>query len=70
MSLMFTFSCSINQEKALTFDGAFDFHKNLARKNEIGFNKLDKAKKKKIAENKLKEDKDLALDLQQMETSA
>lgn len=48
MSLMFTFLCSTNQEKALTFDGAFDFHKNLARKNEIGFNKLDKAKKKKL----------------------
>lgn len=48
MLLMFTFSCSTNQEKALTFDGAFDFHKNLARKNEIGFNKLDKAKKKKL----------------------
>lgn len=48
MLLMFTFSCSTNQEKALSFDGAFDFHKNLARKNEIGFNKLDKAKKKKL----------------------
>lgn len=48
MLLMFTFSCSTNQEKASTFDGAFDFHKNLARKNEIGFNKLDKAKKKKL----------------------
>ena len=31
---------------------AFDFHKNLAGKNRIGFEKLDKAKKNDFIENK------------------
>ncbi|RVW46815.1 Transcription initiation factor TFIID subunit 1 [Vitis vinifera] len=46
MSLVFTFLCDTNQAKALTFEGAFDFHSKLAGRNKIGFEKLDKAKKK------------------------
>ena len=46
MSLVFTFLCDTNQAKALTFEGAFDFHRKLAGRNKIGFEKLDKAKKK------------------------
>ena len=59
ISLAFTFLCATNQAKALTFGGAFAFHKKkLAGKNGKGFDKLDKAKKKKITENEHKEDKD------------
>ena len=46
MSLVFTFPCATNQAKALTLVGVFDFYKNLAKRNEIGFEKLDKAAKK------------------------
>ena len=58
MSLEFTFLCAINQAGALTFAGAFDFHINLAGRNMIGYEKLDKAKKKDFTVNKPKEDKD------------
>ena len=59
---MFTFPCTTNQARALTFEGAFEFHKNLARRNKIGFEKFDKAKKKDLTENKLDEDKDQAIE--------
>ena len=55
---MFTFLCATNQANTLTFNGDFDFHKNLARKNGIGLGKLDKVKKKKFTENKPEKDKD------------
>ena len=50
MSLVFTFLCATNQARALTFERAFDLHKNLVRRN--------KAKKKDLTVNKPKEDKD------------
>ena len=59
---MFTFPCTTNQARALTFEVAFEFHKNLARRNKIGFEKFDKAKKKDLTENKLDEDKDQAIE--------
>ena len=59
---MFTFPCTTNQARALTFEGAFELHKNLARRNKIGFEKFDKAKKKDLTENKLDEDKDQAIE--------
>ena len=55
MSVVFTFLCTTNQVKTLIFDKAFEFHKNLAAKSKIGFDKLDK---------------DQVLNLLQMETSA
>ena len=67
---MFTFLCTTSQVKALTFEGAFDFYKNLAKRNRKGLEKLDKAKKKKITENKPKEDKDQTLKYVARETSA
>ena len=59
---MSTFPCITNQARALTFEGAFELHKNLARRNKIGFEKFDKAKKKDLMENKLDEDKDQAIE--------
>ena len=58
MSLVFTFLCATNQARALTFERAFDLHKNLVRRNKMGFEGLDKAKKKDLTVNKPKEDKD------------
>ena len=48
LSLVFTFLCATNQARALTFEGAFDLPKNLAKRNKTRFEKLDKTKKKKI----------------------
>ena len=59
---MFTFPCTTNQARALTFEGAFELHKNLARRNRIGFETFNKAKKKDFTENKPNEDKDKALE--------
>ena len=59
---MFTFPCTTNQAKVFTFEGAFNFHKNLARKNKIRFENFDKAKKKDLTKNKSDEDKDQALE--------
>ena len=59
---MFTFPCTTNQARALTFEGTFDLHKNLVRRNKTGFEKFDKAKKKDLIVNKLDEDKDQALE--------
>ena len=59
---MFTFTCTTNQARALSFEGAFDFHINLARRNKIGFEKFDKDKKKDLTVNKLDEDKDQVLE--------
>ena len=58
MSLVFTFLCATNQAKVLTFEEAFDLHKNLVKRNKIRFEKLDKAKKKDLTVKKPKEDKD------------
>ena len=58
---MFTFPCATNQARALTFEGAFELHKNLARMNKIGFETLDKAKKKDFTENKSDDNKYHAL---------
>ena len=58
---MFTFPCATNQARALTFEGTFELHKNLAGRNNIGFETFDKAKKKNFIENNLDEDKDHAL---------
>ena len=62
MSLVFTFLCTTNLAKALTFEGAFDFQTKLAWKKGIGFEDLDKTKKKGFIENKSKEDKEHALE--------
>ena len=59
---MFTFSCTTNQAKALTFEGAFDFQTKLDRKKGIGFEDLDKVIKKDFTKNKPNEDKDQALE--------
>ena len=59
---MFTFPCATNQARALTFEGAFELHKNLAGRNKIGLETFDKAKKKDFIENNLDEDKDHALE--------
>ena len=62
LSLVFTFPCTTNQAGALTFEGAFELHKNLARRNKIGFETFNKAKKKNLTENKPDDDKDQALE--------
>ena len=59
---MFTFRCTTNQARALTFEGAFELHKNLVGRNKIGFETFDKAKKKDFIENKPDDDKDHALE--------
>ena len=59
---MFTFPCATNQARALTFEGTFELHKNLAGRNNIGFETFDKAKKKDFIENNPDEDKDHALE--------
>ena len=59
---MLTFPCATNQARALTFKGAFDLHKNLARRNKTKFKKFDKAKKKNLIVNKSDKDKDQALE--------
>ena len=59
---MFTFSFTTNQSRALTFEGAFELHKNLAEKNKIGFETFDNAKKKDFTENKPDDDKGQALE--------
>ena len=59
---MFTFPYATNQAKALTFEGAFELHKNLTGRNKIGFETFDKAKKKYFTENNPDEDKDHALE--------
>ena len=56
------FSCTTNQARALTFEGAFELHKNLAGRNKIGFETFDKAKKIFFTENKLENDKDHTLE--------
>ena len=58
---MFTFPCTTNQARVLTFEGAFEIHKNLAGRNKIGFETFNKAKKKIFTENKSDDDKDHAL---------
>ena len=59
---MFTFPCTTNQARALTFEGAFELQKNLAGRNKIGFETFDKAKKKDFTENKPDDDKDQTLE--------
>ena len=59
---MFTFPCTTNQARALTFEGAFDLHKNLVIMNKTWFEKSDKGKKKNLTVNKPNEDKDQALE--------
>ena len=59
---MFTFPCTTNQARALTFEGAFELHKNLAGRNKIGFETFGKTKKKNFTENKSDDDKDQALE--------
>ena len=59
---MFTFPCATNQARALTFEGTFELHKNLAGRNIKGFETFNKTKKKDFTENKLDEDKDHALE--------
>ena len=59
---MFTFPCATNQAKAVTFEGTFELHKNLAGMNIKGFETFDKAQKKNFTENEPDEDKDHALE--------
>ena len=56
MSLVFTFLNATNQAKAMTLEGALDFHKNLARWNGIESDKLVKAKKNDFTKNTPKEE--------------
>ena len=60
--MVFTFSCTTNPAKALTFEGAFDFQTKLVGKNGIGFKDLVKTIKKDFTEKELEEDKDHALE--------
>ena len=62
MALVFTFPCATNQARALTFEGAFELHKNLSERNKIGFETFDKAKKKNFIENRHDDDKDHSLE--------
>ena len=62
MSFVFTFPCATNQARALTFEGAFELHKNLVGRNKIGFETFDKAKKKDFTANNPDENKDHALE--------
>ena len=62
LSLVFTFTCATNQARALTFEGAFELHKNLVERNKIGFETFDKTKKKDFIENKSDDDKYHALE--------
>ena len=59
---MFTFPCATNEARALTFEGAFELHKNLEGRNKIGFETFDKAKKKDFTENKPDDDKNHTLE--------
>ena len=59
---MFTFPCATNQARALTFEGAFELHKNLVGRNKIGLETFDKAKRKDFIENNPDEDKDHTLE--------
>ena len=70
MSLVFTFLCTTNQVKVLTFDEIFDLYKNLARKNKIRFDKLTRTRKKILLKINLKMVKTKLLNLRKMETSA
>ena len=69
MYLVFTFLCATNQAKTLTFEWAFNFHKNLARKNGIGFNRLDRAKDFFLWRINLKRIKTKFLNLQHKKTT-
>ena len=60
--MVFTFSCTTNPIKALTFEGVFDFQTKLVGKNGIGFKDLVKTIKKDFTEKELEEDKDHALE--------
>ena len=55
MPLVFTFLCSINEEKTLTLDGTLGFHINLAREKGTISDVLDKAMKKDLTRNNPKE---------------
>ena len=55
--------------RALTFEGAFELHKNLAGRNKTGLETFDKAKKKDFTENKPDKDKDHALESDKGEKS-
>ena len=59
---MFTFLCATNQARALTFEGAFELHKNLVGRNKIGFETFDKGKKKNFIENRPDDDKGHSLE--------
>ena len=59
---MLTFPCATNQARALTFEGTFELHKNLAGRNNKGFETFNKAKKKNFTKNNPDEDKDHALE--------
>ena len=71
MSLSFTFLCATNQAKALSLGGAFDFYKKkkLTGKTGKGFDKLDKAKKKKLLRMNVKRIKTKFLNLRKKEVS-
>ena len=59
---MFTFPCATNQARAITFEWAFELHKNMAGRKKIGFETFEEAKKKDFNENKSNDDKDHALE--------
>ena len=62
MPLVFTFLCTTNCAKALTFEEAFDFQTKLVGRNKIGLEGLDKTMKKYFTENEQMEDEDQALE--------
>ena len=57
---MLTISLTINQAKALLFDGALNLHMNSAREKEFGVG-LDKARKKDFVLNKHEDNNDQIL---------
>lgn len=50
-------------QRPLTFERTLDFHKNLARQNNLGFEELNKTKKKILIVNKPEEDKDQSVNM-------
>ena len=68
--MVFAFLCATNKTNALTFGRTFDFHKNLARRNKEGFDKLDKPRKRILQRMNPKRIKTKFLNLHRREISA
>ena len=60
--MVFTFLCTTNHVKVLTFEGTFNFQTKLAWRNQIGLEGLDKTVKKDFTKNESVEDRDQTLE--------